>query len=106
MISLRFLSKFYGGLKSLSSGFYFNWGMNYARWGQPAKAMYYLNRAAKLNTTGSQIFYQRGAGPLFDMGPYYLTALVFLRGPARRVTSSARITHKRREIGSPRAVPP
>jgi predicted dehydrogenase len=45
-------------------------------------------------------FYQRGAGPLFDMGPYYLTALVHLLGPARRVTSSARITHGERPIGS------
>ena len=57
---LRFLSAFYGGMKSLSSGFYYNWGMTYARWGQPAKAMYYLNRAAKLNSTGAQIDYQRG----------------------------------------------
>ena len=35
----RFLSTFYGGLKSLSSGFYYNWGMTYARWGQPARAI-------------------------------------------------------------------
>ena len=27
------------------------------------------------------IFYQKGAGPLFDMGPYYLTALIHLMGP-------------------------
>jgi predicted dehydrogenase len=47
-----------------------------------------------------QIFYQRGAGPLFDMGPYYLTALVTLLGPARRITSSARITRTQREIRS------
>ena len=56
----RFLASFYGGMKSVSSGFYFNWGMTYARWGQPTKAMYYLNRAAKLNSTGAQIYYQRG----------------------------------------------
>jgi predicted dehydrogenase len=49
---------------------------------------------------GPQIFYQRGAGPLFDMGPYYLSALVMLLGPARRITSSARITHAERTIGS------
>jgi predicted dehydrogenase len=47
-----------------------------------------------------QMFYQRGAGPLFDLGPYYLTALVALLGPARRITSSARITRARREITS------
>ena len=57
---LRFLSGFYGGMKSLSSGFYLTWGMNYARWGQPVKALYYLNRAAKLNTKSANIFYQRG----------------------------------------------
>ena len=49
---------------------------------------------------GPAIFYQRGAGPLFDMGPYYLTALVHLLGPVRRLTGSARITHAQREIGS------
>ena len=36
------------------------------------------------------IFYQKGAGPLFDMGPYYLTALVHLMGPVAQVTASAR----------------
>ena len=53
---------------------------------------------------GPEIFYQRGAGPLFDIGPYYLTALVMLLGPARRVTASGRITRAKREIKSaPRA---
>lgn len=56
---LRFFSAFYGGMKSVSSGLYFNWGMTYARWGQPMKAMFYLNRAAKLNTKGAHIYYQR-----------------------------------------------
>jgi predicted dehydrogenase len=31
-------------------------------------------------------YYQRGGGPMFDMGPYFLTALVTLLGPVRRVT--------------------
>ena len=60
MFFLRFLAAFYRGMKSLSSGFYLNWGMIYARWGQPTKAMYYLSRAAKLNDTNPQIYYQRG----------------------------------------------
>ena len=38
-----------------------------------------------------EIFYGPGAGPLFDMGPYYLTALTHLLGPARSVYGSARI---------------
>lgn len=53
---------------------------------------------------GPDVFYRRGAGPLFDIGPYYLTALVMLLGPARRITASGRITHARRRILSqPRA---
>src|SRR5207249_2020919 len=36
-------------------------------------------------------YYQAGGGPMFDMGPYYLTALISLLGPVRRVTGSARI---------------
>jgi predicted dehydrogenase len=47
-----------------------------------------------------RMFYRRGAGPLFDMGPYYVTALVALLGPVRRVTGSARISRPRREITS------
>ncbi len=34
-------------------------------------------------------FFQPGAGPLFDMGPYYLTALVNMLGPVRSVSGSA-----------------
>lgn len=32
--------------------------------------------------------HRRGVGPMFDMGPYYLTAMVALLGPVRRVTGS------------------
>ncbi len=38
-----------------------------------------------------EIFYGPGAGPLFDMGPYYLTALTNLLGPARSISAAARI---------------
>jgi predicted dehydrogenase len=49
-------------------------------------------------------FYREGAGPLFDMGPYYLTALATLLGPVRSVSGSARTTHAERTIGAgPRA---
>ncbi len=49
-------------------------------------------------------YYHAGGGPLFDMGPYYLTALVSLLGPVRRVTGSARATFPHRIIRSePRA---
>ncbi|MCC3377044.1 Gfo/Idh/MocA family protein [Cohnella sp. REN36] len=45
-------------------------------------------------------FYQVGGGPLFDMGPYYLTAFIFLLGGIRRVTSSAAIPTPERTITS------
>jgi predicted dehydrogenase len=44
------------------------------------------------------IFYRRGAGPLLDMGPYYLTTLVQLLGPARSISASARISRAQRPI--------
>lgn len=47
-----------------------------------------------------EFYYQRGGGPLFDMGPYYLTALVSLLGPVRRVSACARITYPERTITS------
>ncbi|GAA2874844.1 Gfo/Idh/MocA family oxidoreductase [Streptosporangium fragile] len=51
-----------------------------------------------------EFLFQRGAGPLFDMGPYYLTALVTLFGPARRVAAVGRRARRERVIGSgPRA---
>lgn len=45
-------------------------------------------------------YYRAGGGPLFDMGPYYLTACVALLGPVRRVTGSARISFPQRTITS------
>ncbi|PWU70165.1 Gfo/Idh/MocA family protein [Gracilibacillus dipsosauri] len=45
-------------------------------------------------------YYQVGGGPLFDMGPYYLTALIALIGPISRVTGSAQMTYKERTITS------
>jgi predicted dehydrogenase len=51
-----------------------------------------------------EFYYLPGGGPLFDMGPYYLTALVTLLGPVRRVTGMAATPRATRTIGSgPRA---
>jgi predicted dehydrogenase len=46
-------------------------------------------------------YYVPGWGPLFDMGPYYLTALATIIGPVRRATGSARITWPERPVGAP-----
>lgn len=45
-------------------------------------------------------YYREGAGPLFDMGPYYLTALVTLLGPVARVTGGAVRSDRAREIAT------
>jgi predicted dehydrogenase len=45
-------------------------------------------------------FYQPGAGPLFDIGPYYLTALVELLGPIASVAAAGTIARPTRVIGS------
>ena len=47
-----------------------------------------------------EFYYKIGGGPILDMGPYYLTALVNLIGPAKSVSGSARITYPHRTITS------
>ena len=47
-----------------------------------------------------EFYYKAGGGPLFDMGPYYLSALITLLGPVARVSGSARITYPTRTITS------
>jgi predicted dehydrogenase len=49
-----------------------------------------------------EFYYQSGGGPMFDMGPYYLTALFALLGPARRLTGSTAISFAQRTITSPK----
>jgi predicted dehydrogenase len=49
-------------------------------------------------------YYRPGGGPMLDMGPYYVTALVTLLGPVRSVTGLQRASFPERVIGSgPRA---
>lgn len=43
-------------------------------------------------------YYQRGGGPLLDMAPYYLTALINLLGGIRRVYAASRTTFSERLI--------
>jgi predicted dehydrogenase len=47
-----------------------------------------------------EFYYEIGGGPMFDMGPYYLTALLQLLGPVKRVTGAATVTRPERVIGS------
>ena len=45
-------------------------------------------------------FYQPGAGPMLDVGPYYVTNLVQLLGPVRRVAAMAATPRAERPISS------
>jgi predicted dehydrogenase len=47
-----------------------------------------------------EFFYKVGGGPMFDMGPYYITALIAMLGPVKRVTGSTRISLPERTITS------
>ncbi len=54
--------------------------------GEPVAATaHLLNHGPEDWHPDPDFFYQHGAGPMFDMGPYYLTALTTLIGPVRRV---------------------
>jgi predicted dehydrogenase len=47
-----------------------------------------------------EFYYEKGGGPMFDMGPYYLTAMVNLLGPATKVMGMTNITFPERTITS------
>ena len=47
-----------------------------------------------------EFFYEAGGGPMFDMGPYYVTDLLQLLGPVKRIMGSAKIVIPVRTIGS------
>jgi predicted dehydrogenase len=47
-----------------------------------------------------EFYYQAGGGPMLDMGPYYLTALIHMLGPVRSVAGMSRISFPERTVGS------
>lgn len=47
-----------------------------------------------------EFYYEAGGGPMLDMGPYYLTALVNLIGGIHRISASTRATFPTRTITS------
>jgi len=47
-----------------------------------------------------EFYYKPGGGPMMDMGPYYLTALINLLGPIRSVTGQTNIFKPKRTITS------
>lgn len=69
--------------------------------GEPVAATaFMISRGHESWHPDPEFYYKVGGGPMFDMGPYYLTALVSLIGPIRRVTGATRITFPERTITS------
>jgi predicted dehydrogenase len=69
--------------------------------GEPVAATAFMAGHGHESWHPSPVFYYEvGGGPMFDMGPYYLTALVNLMGPVQRVSGEARITFPQRTITS------
>ncbi|MDO7905207.1 Gfo/Idh/MocA family oxidoreductase [Paenibacillus sp. JX-17] len=67
--------------------------------GKPiAATAFFMGRGPEWWHHDPEFFYASGGGPMFDMGPYYLTALVTLLGPIRRVSASAGIQIPDRKI--------
>ncbi|HWA17485.1 MAG TPA: Gfo/Idh/MocA family oxidoreductase [Devosia sp.] len=46
-------------------------------------------------------FFQVGAGPVLDVGPYYVTDLIHLIGPVKRVTAFTNMASKHRIVTTP-----
>ena len=61
-----------------------------------AATAFFLSHGPEAWHPNAGFFYLKGGGPLFDMGPYFLTALVNLMGPVARVAGSARKTFSER----------
>ncbi len=55
-----------------------------------AATAFFLSHGPESWHPNAGFYYLKGGGPLFDMGPYYLTTLVNLMGPVARVAGSAR----------------
>lgn len=69
--------------------------------GEPiAATAFMLGRGHEHWHPDPEFYYKAGGGPMFDMGPYYLTALVNLIGPIRQVTGMTRMTFPERTISS------
>ena len=47
-----------------------------------------------------EFYYEKGGGPMFDMGPYYLTALVNMLGPVESVAGMTGMAFEERTITS------
>jgi predicted dehydrogenase len=63
-----------------------------------AATAFMLYHGPELFHHNPDFYYQPGGGPMFDMGPYYLTALINLIGPIRRVSAVAHTAFSERTV--------
>jgi predicted dehydrogenase len=63
-------------------------------------AAWMLGRGPESWHPDPEFFYKKGGGPLLDMGPYYVTAMVSLLGPVKAVTGASTISFPERLITS------
>ncbi len=69
--------------------------------GEPIAAQaFMLSRGHETWHPSPEFYYERGGGPMLDMGPYYVTALLYLLGPVRRVCGSVKAAFPERTITS------
>ena len=69
--------------------------------GEPIAAQaFMLSRGHETWHPSPEFYYERGGGPMLDMGPYYVTALLHLLGPVRRVCGSVKASFPERTITS------
>lgn len=73
--------------------------------GRPVAAnAFFMSNGVEEWHPNPDFFYQTGGGPMFDMGPYYITALISLIGSVKRVTGSANISFAERETPEGRKI--
>jgi predicted dehydrogenase len=69
--------------------------------GKPVAAVAFMaNHGHEHWHPNPEFYYTEGGGPMFDMGPYYVTALLSLLGPVTRVSGSAKKSFDTRKITS------
>ncbi|HRE49197.1 MAG TPA: Gfo/Idh/MocA family oxidoreductase [Aggregatilineales bacterium] len=70
-----------------------------------AAAGFFMGRGPEGWHPNPAFFYQPGAGPLFDVGVYWVTCFVTLLGAVRTVTAAARASFPERIAGDGRRIP-
>lgn len=69
------------------------------RIGRPVAATaHFLGRGMEMWHPDPYFFFQPGAGPLFDVGPYYLTALASMLGPVQAVNGFGHASFEERTV--------